>query len=92
MAAFERLKVRSSWAGNYDYNTLDQNALIGRHPTLENVYMACGFSGHGIQQSPAIGRAMAELLLDGHFTTIDLARFGFERVIKGEKILERNIV
>jgi len=90
--AFEQLKVRSSWAGNYDYNTWDQNGIVGKHPGLSNVFMACGFSGHGIQQGPAVGRAVAELILDGGYETIDLTRFGFERVIEKRKVLERNIV
>jgi len=90
--AFESLKVKSAWAGNYDYNVWDQNGVIGQHPCLSNVYMACGFSGHGIQQGPAVGRAMAELIIDGRFSSIDLTKFGFQRLIDGEKVLERNIV
>jgi len=90
--AFEALKVKTAWAGNYDYNVWDQNGIVGRHPSLENVYLACGFSGHGIQQGPAVGRAMAELILEGGFKTIDLSRFSFQRIIDQEKVLERNIV
>lgn len=90
--AFETLKVKTAWAGNYDYNVWDQNGVIGKHPVLDNVYMACGFSGHGIQQGPAVGLAMSELILDGKFKNIDLSRFGFERLIRKEKVLERNIV
>ena len=60
-------KVRASWAGNYDYNTWDQNGIVGRHPALPNTFLACGFSGHGIQQGPAVGRALAELILDGGY-------------------------
>lgn len=59
--AFEELKVKSAWAGNYDYCHWDENGIIGMHPVLHNVYMACGFSGHGIQQGPAVGRAITEL-------------------------------
>jgi len=81
--AFERLKVRTSWAGNYDYNTWDQNGLIGKHRSLSNTYMACGFSGHGIQQGPAVGRGMAELLLDGSFSSLDLSALSFDRVLDG---------
>lgn len=90
--AFESIKVSSAWAGYYDYNTFDQNALIGRHPYYNNVYFATGFSGHGIQMAPAVGRAMMELLLDGWFITIDMSRFRIERVITDEPIFERNIV
>jgi FAD-dependent oxidoreductase domain-containing protein 1 len=53
--------VQSSWAGLYEYNTVDQNALIGWHPELPNVVLVNGFSGHGLQQSPAAGRVRAAL-------------------------------
>ena len=66
--------------------------MVGKHPVLDNVFLACGFSGHGIQQGPAVGRTMAELILDGHFKTIDLSKFGLQRVIDKVKVLERNIV
>jgi len=90
--AFESLKVKSAWAGNYDYNVWDQNGVIGQHPVLDNVYLACGFSGHGIQQGPAVGRAVMELILDGQYSSIDLGKFGFQRFIDKVKVLERNIV
>merc|ERR1712029_1285934 len=48
--AFESLKVKSAWAGNYDYNYWDENGIIGQHPAMDNLYIACGFSGHGIQR------------------------------------------
>jgi len=90
--AFESLKVKTAWAGNYDYNVWDQNGIIGRHPLLSNVFMSCGFSGHGIQQGPAVGKAISELILNGKYESIDLTRFGFERLLRKEKVLERNIV
>ncbi|XP_077402135.1 FAD-dependent oxidoreductase domain-containing protein 1 isoform X2 [Vanacampus margaritifer] len=90
--AFEKLKVTSAWAGYYDYNTLDQNGIVGAHPLVSNMFFATGFSGHGLQQSPAVGRAVAELILDGGFTTLDLSRLGFRRIAQQEPIVERNIV
>ncbi|CAK6964546.1 FAD-dependent oxidoreductase domain-containing protein 1 isoform X2 [Scomber scombrus] len=90
--AFEKLKVSSAWAGFYDYNTFDQNGIIGIHPLINNMYFATGFSGHGLQHSPAVGRAVAELILDGNFKTLDLSNFGFKRILTQEPMLERNIV
>uniref|UniRef100_A0A3Q1EES8 FAD-dependent oxidoreductase domain-containing protein 1 n=1 Tax=Acanthochromis polyacanthus TaxID=80966 RepID=A0A3Q1EES8_9TELE len=90
--AFEKLKVTSAWAGFYDYNTFDQNGIIGIHPLINNMYLATGFSGHGLQHSPAVGRAVAELILDGNFKTIDLSNFSFRRILTQEPMLEINIV
>ncbi|KFM73149.1 FAD-dependent oxidoreductase domain-containing protein 1, partial [Stegodyphus mimosarum] len=90
--AFEAVKVSSAWAGYYDYNTFDQNALFGPHPYFPNVFFATGFSGHGIQMAPAIGRAMTELLLDKAYVTIDMSRFHLYRVFKEEPLYEQNIV
>jgi len=89
--ALEALKVKSSWAGFYEYNTLDQNGVVGWHPDVPNLLLACGFSGHGLQQSPGVGRACAELLLEGRFTSTDLSCFGFERIARGEPLYERGI-
>lgn len=90
--AFEEAKLLSAWAGFYDYNTLDQNAVIGAHPAVSNFFMVTGFSGHGLQQGYAAGRAVAELILDGAFRTIELKRFGYERIAKGEPLLELNVI
>ncbi|XP_068241387.1 FAD-dependent oxidoreductase domain-containing protein 1-like [Palaemon carinicauda] len=90
--AFENLKVRGSWAGYYDYNTLDQNAVIGKHPVYSNLIFATGFSGHGIQHSPGTGRAIMEYLLHGGYRSINLERFGFERILNNEPIIEKNVL
>ena len=84
--------LKSAWAGYYDYNTLDQNAIIRMHPYHDNLIFATGFSGHGIQQAPAVGKAIMELLLEERYRTIDLSRFGFERIITNSPIFEQNIV
>jgi FAD-dependent oxidoreductase domain-containing protein 1 len=89
--AFESLKVVNAWAGYYDYNTLDQNAVIGMHPEIPNLYFATGFSGHGVQQAAAAGRAIADLVVHGSYRTIDLTRLGYARVADNAPLLERNI-
>lgn len=89
---FERIKLRQSWVGHYAYNTLDQNAVLGRHPTLENFIFINGFSGHGFQQSPAMGRGVAELIVHGGYRTLDLSPFGYERVAEGRKFLETAVI
>lgn len=86
--AFESIKVKNSWAGLYEYNRLDQNAVIGRDPYYDNLFWATGFSGHGIQMSPAVGKALTELIVDNKYQTIDLNRFGWNRVIDGQPLKE----
>ena len=53
-----RLQVTSSWAGFYDYNYWDHNALLNVVPGFSNLLAATGFSGHGVQQAPAAGKVM----------------------------------
>lgn len=89
---FDAVKVTRFWVGHYDYNRLDQNAVIGLWPGLENFYIGGGFSGHGLQQSPAVGRGLSELMLTGVYKTIDLAPLSPERILDNRPFLERAIV
>ncbi|MFZ5751219.1 MAG: NAD(P)/FAD-dependent oxidoreductase [Pseudomonadota bacterium] len=89
---FDAVKVVRAWVGHYDYNTLDQNAILGLWPGYDNFYVATGFSGHGLQQSPAVGRGMAELILTGRFQSLDLADLGPERILTGRPFLEKGVV
>lgn len=90
--AFQSMKLINAWAGYYDYNTFDQNALIGRYGGVDNFYVASGFSGHGLQQAYGAGRAVAELIVDGKFTTLDLSRFNPSRVADNTPIFETNVI
>jgi FAD-dependent oxidoreductase domain-containing protein 1 len=90
--AFEAIKVINAWVGLYDYNALDQNGIIGRHPEHANFYFANGFSGHGLQQGPATGNAIAELIVHGHYGTIDLTRLGYERIAANAPLPERVVI
>ena len=84
--AFEAVKARGGWLGHYDWCTLDGNMVLDRAPTLSNYFFAVGFSGHGLQHGPAVGRAMRELLLTGRFQTLDLSRMGYQRVIDNKPL------
>jgi FAD-dependent oxidoreductase domain-containing protein 1 len=90
--AMEELKLMRAWAGHYDFNTLDQNAVLGPHPQVTNFYFANGFSGHGLQQAPATGRAIAELITHSRFVSLDLSVFGYERIAAGRAVRELNVI
>ena len=90
--AFERIRPGRAWACHYDLNVFDHNAIVGRFCGLANAYVALGFSGHGMQQSPAIGRGLAELIAHGRYLTLDLSEMGHERVLENRPLIERNVI
>ncbi len=90
--AFERIRVTSRWAGHYAYNRFDHNAVIGPHPEVPNFLFVNGFSGHGMQQSPAMGRAVSELVAYGGYRTLDLTALGYERIARDEPFVETAII
>lgn len=89
---FEAIKLRNSWAGHYAYNTFDQNAILGPHTKVENFIFVNGFSGHGFQQSPAMGRGTAEMITYGEYRKLDLSPFNYDRIEKGEKFVEKAVI
>jgi glycine/D-amino acid oxidase-like deaminating enzyme len=90
--AFEAIRPGAAWAGHYDMCLHDHNALVGRLGDLENGYVAAGFSGHGLQQAPAVGRGIAELIVEGRYATLDLSDLSEDRVARGVTMRERNVI
>ncbi|XP_050361785.1 FAD-dependent oxidoreductase domain-containing protein 1 [Nymphalis io] len=84
-------KVKTISTDFIDCNTYDDTGILGPHPYHTNLFFATGFSRQGVQHSPGIGRAVAELIIDCQFTTIDLSRFGFDRILIDEPLIESNV-
>jgi glycine/D-amino acid oxidase-like deaminating enzyme len=89
---FDAIKLQRFWSCHYDYNTLDYNAIIGPHSEVGNFIFVNGFSGHGLQQSPAVGRAVSELIVYQTFRTLDLTEMGYARVPANRPFLEEAII
>jgi len=89
--AWDRLKLIRGWAGLYDVNTLDHNAIIGEWPEINGLYLATGFSGHGLQQGPAVGRFLAEIILNKPIS-LDLSSFSPQRILENRPLSEAGIV
>jgi FAD-dependent oxidoreductase domain-containing protein 1 len=90
--AFDQLRLLDAWAGHYEVNTLDHNAIVGPHPRLRNFILANGFSCHGLQQAPAVGRGLAEWIATGRYETLDLSPLGYERIERNEPIRELAVI
>jgi glycine/D-amino acid oxidase-like deaminating enzyme len=89
---FEAARCRRSWVGHYDYNSFDQNAFLGPLQPFDNLLVACGFSGHGLQQAPAVGRGLTEWLVHGAYRSLDLSMLGYERYRRGKPYVEANVI
>jgi FAD-dependent oxidoreductase domain-containing protein 1 len=89
--AFDTLKLVRGWAGLYAVNTLDGNAILGPWPELEGLFLANGFSGHGLQQGPAVGRYLSELILQRP-VSLDLSIFSPERIVLNRPLSENGLV
>jgi FAD-dependent oxidoreductase domain-containing protein 1 len=90
--AFEAIRMAGAWAGHYDYNVFDQNAFLGTCEAVPNLILASGFSGHGLQHAPAIGRALAEFIAFGEYRTVDLSPFSYSRYLHGRPLREHNVI
>ena len=89
---FDQIAKVTSWGGQYAWNTLDHNLIIGPSPDVSNFIFANGFSGHGLQQGPAVGRAVNELITYGEFRTIDMSVLSYERIAKNEPFYENVVI
>ncbi|MDP3227623.1 MAG: FAD-binding oxidoreductase [Acidovorax sp.] len=89
---FEALRMQGAWAGYYEMNTFDHNAIVGLHPECDNLVFANGFSGHGLQQCPAVGRGLAELMLTGRYQSLDLSPVSIQRLVDNRPLLEKNVI
>jgi glycine/D-amino acid oxidase-like deaminating enzyme len=89
---FESIKLINSWAGHYAFNTFDQNAILGPHTKVENFIFVNGFSGHGFQQSPAMGRGTAELITYGEYRSLDLTLFNYQRIEDNQPFIEKAVI
>lgn len=90
--AFEALRIERAWAGYYEMNLWDHNALLGPHPEARGLLVATGFSGHGMQQAPAAGRGIAEWVVHGAWRTLDLSALSVGRLAEGRRQLEANVI
>lgn len=85
--ALEKAQIARGWAGLYEISP-DNHAILGKVPGLEGFILANGFSGHGFQHSPAVGKVISELIFEGKAKTIDISSLSIERFERGELILE----
>ena len=90
--SLEALRVHSGWSGYYEMNTFDHNGLVGAHDDLRNLYLACGFSGHGMQQAPAVGQSLATRIALGRWGEVNLDALSPARIALGQPLYEPCVI
>ncbi|MEZ5845810.1 MAG: FAD-binding oxidoreductase [Geminicoccaceae bacterium] len=89
---FEAIRLIRSWVGHYDYNRFDRNAILGPHGEITNFLFINGFSGHGLQQAPAMGRGLSEWIIHGEYQSLDLSAFAFDRIVHSIPFAEDAVI
>jgi len=88
LRGFDHPVLQGSYPVDYDYNYYDGSPIVGRHPVMDNIFMACGFGGLGAHLAPAVARGIMELIYDQGYTSLDLSRYAFDRIMNGATIKE----
>ena len=87
----EQAEIRHTWCGLYEM-TPDRHPIIGEAPDVRGFYLANGFSGHGFQHSPIVGKLLAEMIVDGAARTVDVSSLGLDRFAAGRIVKESHVV
>ena len=89
---FEAIRLRRFWAGHYEWNRFDRNGVVGAHPDVPNLIHAAGFSGHGLQHAPGVGRGVGELIAQGGYRSLDLSPLGWARLLENRPLIEEEVI
>ena len=90
LPSLEDAGIATSWAGLYEM-TPDHHAILGPVDGLDGLQLAVGFSGHGFQHAPIVGKVISELVT-GRPPTVDVSALGLGRFARGELIGESHVV
>jgi sarcosine oxidase subunit beta len=86
----EHAGIASMWAGLYEM-TPDRHPILGEAP-VTGLYMANGFSGHGFQHAPIVGKLLSEMIVEGHARSVDVSSLGLDRFTSGDLVVEGHVV
>jgi len=89
--ALEEASVEHTWVGLYEM-TPDRHPVIGQAPGVDGFYLANGFSGHGFQHAPVVGKLLAEMIVEGEAKTMDISTLGVDRFAHGGLVSEGHVV